>query len=111
MWFNEWNHRGAVLQWDIKQFIHTDKQTVVEGYFRNKMNNGTVEAFDGVTIVRWDNKGRIIFLQEFGCNENRYDPYQNGQHHILMMKKLCSFRKSESIEYVSCFFEKSVTHH
>ncbi len=77
-WFDEWNHRGAVLQWDIKQFIHADKQTVVEWYFRNSMNDGTVEAFDGVTLTRWNNEGKIIFLQEFGCNENRYDPYQDG---------------------------------
>lgn len=78
LWFDEWNRRGSVLQWDIKQFIHTDEQTVVEWSFRNAMNDGTVEAFDGVTLIRWNNEGKIIFLQEFGCNENRYDPYQNG---------------------------------
>lgn len=78
LWFDEWNRRGTVLQWNIKQFIHTDEQTVVEWYFRNAMNDGTVEAFDGVSLIRWNNEGKIIFLQEFGCNENRYDPYQNG---------------------------------
>lgn len=78
LWFDEWNQRGTVLRWDIKQFIHTDEQTVVEWYFRNAMNDGTAEAFDGVTLVRWDNQGKIIFLQEFGCNKNRYDPYLNG---------------------------------
>ena len=29
-WFDEWNQRGTVLIWDIKQFIHTNEQTVVQ---------------------------------------------------------------------------------
>ena len=77
-WFAEWNTRGRVLQWDIKQFFHTDSQTVVEWYFKNTMNSGTVEAFEGMSLIRWDQAGRICALKEFGCNENRYDPYQNG---------------------------------
>lgn len=27
-WFNEWNTRGKVLAWDIKQFFHKDNQTI-----------------------------------------------------------------------------------
>ncbi|WP_341456669.1 hypothetical protein [Clostridium beijerinckii] len=29
-WFKEWNKRGKVLVWDIKQFIHQGNITVVE---------------------------------------------------------------------------------
>lgn len=78
LWFDEWNRRGTVLQWDIKQFIHQGDQTLVEWYFRNEMKDGTVEAFDGITRICWNDEGKIGFLQEFGCNENRYDPYENG---------------------------------
>ena len=77
-WFEEWNTRGTVLQWEIKQFFHKGNQTVVEWYFKNAMNNGGVEAFDGVSLIRWTDGNRICFLQEFGCNEHRYDPYRNG---------------------------------
>lgn len=31
-WFNEWNTRGKVIIWDIKQFFHKENQTVVEWY-------------------------------------------------------------------------------
>ena len=62
LWFDEWNTRGTVLQWDIKQFFHKENQTMVEWYFKNQMNS--------------DDK--ILFLKEFGCNINNYDPYQNG---------------------------------
>ena len=78
LWFDEWNTRGTVLQWDIKQFFHKENKTIVEWYFKNQLKNGTVEAFDGVSLIEWTNDNKILFLKEFGCNINNYDPYQNG---------------------------------
>lgn len=77
-WFREWNTRGTVLRWDIRQFFHKEDQTVVEWRFQNRMEDGRVEAFEGMSLIRWTAEGRICFLKEFGCNENRYDPYQDG---------------------------------
>lgn len=77
-WFREWNTRGTVLRWDIRQFFHKGDQTVVEWRFQNRMDDGRVEAFEGMSLIRWTAEGRICFLQEFGCNENRYDPYRDG---------------------------------
>ncbi len=76
-WFNEWNTRGTVLRWDIRQFFHKGGMTVVEWYFKNNMLDGRTEAFEGMSLVKWSG-GKICYLQEFGCNESRYDPYQNG---------------------------------
>lgn len=78
LWFDEWNTRGDVLRWDIRQFFHSGDQTVVEWYFENMMRNGRKEAFDGISLVRWTQDDRIIRLQEFGCNQDRYDPYREG---------------------------------
>ena len=77
-WFCEWNRRGTVLRWEIRQFFHKGDQTVVQWYFQNRMDGGRVESFDGMSLIRWDAGNRIAFLQEFGCNENRYDPYRDG---------------------------------
>ena len=77
-WFEEWNTRGTVLQWDIKQFFHKGSQTVVEWYFKNRMDAGKEEAFDGMSLIVWAADGKIALLKEFGCNENRYDPYRDG---------------------------------
>lgn len=77
-WFDEWNTRGSVLVWDIKQIINTENQTIVEWYFKNKMNNGKVEEFDGVSLIQWSEDDKIVLLKEFGCNCNHYDPYKNG---------------------------------
>ena len=70
--------RGKVAEWTILQFFHKPDQTAVEWRFRSEMNDGTIQAFDGVSLVRWDAEGKICFLQEFGCNADTYDPYENG---------------------------------
>lgn len=77
-WFNEWNTRGTVLKWDITGFFHKENQTVTQWYFENKMDNGKVEAFEGMTLVQWTQDDKIKCLKEFGCNINRYDPYEKA---------------------------------
>lgn len=77
-WFEEWNTRGTVLKWDIRQFFHKEDQTVAEWFFQNQMDSGRVEAFEGMTLVKWSPNGQICLLKEFGCNLGRYDPYRDG---------------------------------
>ena len=78
LWFDEWNSRGTVERWDIRQYFHKGDQTVVEWVFRCTMTDGTIQSFDGLSLIRWNEAGQICFLQEFGCNENCYDPYAQG---------------------------------
>ena len=78
LWFEEWNTRGTVLQWDIKQFFHKENQTIVEWYFKNGMNNGAIEEFDGISLSEWTEDNKIKSLKEFGCNRNTYNPYQES---------------------------------
>lgn len=77
-WFEEWNTRGRVLVWDIKQFFHKDNQSLAEWYFKDEMAAGHSDEFDGISLVVWTRDNRIQRLKEFGCNLNHYDPYQNG---------------------------------
>ena len=78
LWFEEWNTRGTVLQWDIKQFFHKGHQTIVEWYFKNVMDNGDIEEFDGISLIEWSAEDQIQSLKEFGCNLHNYDPYQKS---------------------------------
>ena len=82
-WFEEWNTRGTVLVWDIRQFLHQGDQTVVEWRFQCRMNDGSIDAFDGLSLVVWAEDGRIQRLTEYGCNSDRYDPYQNGPEPVF----------------------------
>ena len=79
LWFAEWNTRGTVQRWDIRQYFHKEDQTVVEWSFRCAMIDGVIQSFDGLSHICWNEAGQICFLQEFGCNENRYDPYAQGK--------------------------------
>lgn len=65
-WFQEWNTRGKVVIWEIRQFFHKDNQTIVEWYFKNEMNNGDIEEFDGVSLVEWTEDNKIKALKELG---------------------------------------------
>ena len=78
LWFEEWNGRGTVERWDIRQVFHKGDQTVVEWAFRCAMTDGTVQSFDVLSLIRWNEAGQICFLQEFGCNDDRYDSYAQG---------------------------------
>ena len=42
------------------------------------MNNGVRESFDGISIIEWTDDNKIIAIKEFGCNLDRYDPYQDS---------------------------------
>ena len=81
-WFQEWNTRGKVVAWEIKQFFHKGNQTIVEWYFKNEMNNGSIEEFDGISLVEWTKDNKIKSLKEFGCNLNNYNPYELSLIHI-----------------------------
>ena len=58
-WFDEWNTRGKVIVWKINQFFHKENQTIVEWYFKNEMNNGVIEEFDGISLIEWTRDNKI----------------------------------------------------
>lgn len=75
-WFKEWNKRGKVLVWDIKQFIHQGNITVVEWYFKCRYD-GEIEEFDGVSLIEFNGDNYIVSLKEFQSKIPHYYPYSN----------------------------------
>lgn len=74
-WFHDWNQKGTVLQWDIKQFIHQDNVTAVEWYFKCEYM-GNVSDFDGVSLIEFDQDNRIVNVKEFQSELPHYCPYE-----------------------------------
>lgn len=74
LWFEKWNKHGRVLQWDIKQIIHQDNITVVEWYFKCEYDNN-ISAFDGVSIITFNDEDKIISLKEFESKCEHVYPY------------------------------------
>ncbi|MBH1939662.1 nuclear transport factor 2 family protein [Mobilitalea sibirica] len=75
-WFDDWNQRGTVLKWDIKQFIHATDQTVVEWFFECEYD-GEIAGFDGVSLIKFNAEGKIIELKEFMSKSEHVYPYGN----------------------------------
>lgn len=86
-WFSEWNTRGKVVTWEIKQFFHSENKTIVEWYFKSSMKNGNIEAFDGISLIKWTSDNKIYFLKEFGCNIDNYNPYAKTKKPKFKSKK------------------------
>lgn len=74
-WFTDWNKRGSVLSWDIKQFIHQDNRIAAEWYFKCEYD-GEIGEFDGVSLIEFNMENRIISLKEFQSKLPHYYPYQ-----------------------------------
>jgi hypothetical protein len=75
MWFKDWNKRGIVMVWDIKQFMHDANVTVVEWYFKCEYD-GNVGEFNGVSLIEFNDDNQIIRLKEFQSKLPHYYPYR-----------------------------------
>lgn len=73
-WFEDWNSKGRVLEWSIKRLIGKDRTVVAEWYFKCDYD-GTINAFDGVTIADFDEDMKITKLCEFQSKAEHYYPY------------------------------------
>lgn len=73
-WFDDWNTRGTVLVWTIKQFIHQDSVTAVEWYFKCEYESET-GAFDGVSLIEFNPDNLIVNVKEFQSKTPHCYPY------------------------------------
>lgn len=73
-WFDDWNTRGTVLSWKIKQYIHQGNLTVVEWYFKCEYESELGE-FDGVSLVGFNPENLIVNIKEFQSKIPHYYPY------------------------------------
>ena len=75
-WFADWQTKGRVFSWDIKNFIHQNNFTAVEWNFSYQYEDDA-DNFDGVTLVMFNNDEKILSLKEFQSKSQHYYPYQN----------------------------------
>ncbi|MBE6753696.1 MAG: nuclear transport factor 2 family protein [Ruminococcaceae bacterium] len=73
-WFADWNKRGTVLEWTIKQFISQGETVAAEWFFRCEYDSVT-SGFDGVSVIEFDDEGKIVNLREFQSKAEHCFPY------------------------------------
>jgi len=74
LWFADWNQRGTVLQWDIKNMIESGSIVCAEWYFRCEYD-GVVDGFNGISWIEFDENGKIAALREFQSKAEHNFPY------------------------------------
>lgn len=78
-WFLDWHLNGEVIVWDIKQFIHQGDTMVVEWYFECIYENSR-DGFDGISLIKFDDSGKVLSLKEFQSKAEHYLPY--AEHYL-----------------------------
>ena len=73
-WFRDWNEKGSVLGWDIKRIVMQGNTIAVEWYFRYVFE-GKEGDFDGVSIIEFDDRWKIVKLSEYKSVSKHYFPY------------------------------------
>lgn len=73
-WFMNWHKHSKLVTWDIKQFIHSGDNTIVEWYFCCQDANEEKDSFDGVSIIKWSPANKISMLKEFCSSLPKYNP-------------------------------------
>lgn len=73
-WFWDWNKRGEVLCWEIKDALDGEDTLCVEWYFAC-CYDGNSDGFDGVSWIEFDERGRITALREYQSKAEHIHPY------------------------------------
>lgn len=73
-WFSDWQPHGRVLEWNIKRILHQDTAYTVEWFFKC-IYDGVTDGFDGVSLIDFDETGKIVFLREFQSKHEHIFPY------------------------------------
>ena len=92
LWFDEWNTRGTVERWDIRQYFHKGDQTVVEWAFRCAMTDGTVQSFDGSPSSAGTKRVRSAFCRNLGATKIATTPTPRGTPRCSRKSSRCGFK-------------------
>jgi len=75
-WFSDWNQKGRVLEWTIRE-IYSCEDKVIACWMFSCDYEGNVDGFDGVTIAEFEEGDRIVTLREFQSKTEHVYPYED----------------------------------
>lgn len=73
-WFDDWNCRGRVLVWDIREIYQDGDHLIAEWYFQCVFD-GVTDGCDGVSLIRFNPAGKIVSLREYQSKSEHVYPY------------------------------------
>lgn len=72
--FAQWIKDAIARRWNALSFFHDSDETAVRWYFES-LKNGALDCMDGVSLVRFNENGKIISMQEYRMEHERQSPY------------------------------------
>ena len=73
-WFADWNQKGRVLEWTIRE-MYCDGDALIAVWYFLCDYEGSVGGFDGVTIAKFSEEGKIVSLREYQSDSKHVFPY------------------------------------
>ena len=74
-WFLDWQKKGRVIEWRIKDIYNNDQKYTVEWFFKSNYDNN-IEEFDGVSLIEFNDDGKIVLVKEFQSKSEHIFPYK-----------------------------------
>ncbi|MFI3213415.1 MAG: nuclear transport factor 2 family protein [Eubacteriales bacterium] len=75
LWIEDMLKKQKVLEWTIKQFIHSEDTTTVEWFFKEQQGE-IINGFDGVSLIQFNEDGKISIIKEFESKAEHIAPYR-----------------------------------
>lgn len=76
-WFDDWNTRAKVSEWEITDSIEQGNSIAVKWIFSCEYE-GERSILDGVTTAVFDDNGKIVSMEEYQSKHEHYYPYSNN---------------------------------
>lgn len=104
-WFNDWNRRGTVLEWDIYETVQQGGALICKWHFECDYK-GTLDGFDGVSWVLFDREGKIKELKEYAAKLPYVFPYAKQAEKPLLFRRA----GSSDLPEINLMFQTAVNY-
>lgn len=74
-WFKQKNDNGSVNAWDIRKIVQSGENGAVQGYYEYRTANGDTTSYDCVMLIETAN-GKIKRWSEFSQTTDKTYPMQ-----------------------------------
>lgn len=73
-WIDVMLQKQIVVDWSIKRYLHENETVVVEWFFKEQQGS-VIHDFDGISIIDFQNDGKISSIKEFESKSEHIKPY------------------------------------
>lgn len=73
-WFRDWNRKGTITEWSIKQTFLSGDYTIVESFFKCIVDKEF--SCDAISVIHFNENGLIDEVREYWSRNEHHCPYE-----------------------------------